>query len=197
MKINTGLLCLAVICGLFISLCNISCKKNQEAPVPTDNSASSLGDINVITELEQIIEKEDGSGVPEALLFKVTVENAESVGSDEMGVNFIYDMAVPTGEKTYLREDPTDVNSSFKSDENGPIFYDVVSQQSDRLEDWGPVADNIREFYVVLPESTYSIKYHIEVEIAGGEQELGLNESPMVEVGDIMAQGGLITELPE
>ncbi|MCX6645277.1 MAG: hypothetical protein NTY09_02810 [bacterium] len=195
MKIR--LLCAAVITGILIGLCFLSCNKNQEEPDLTGDSASSLGNINVNTELEQIIEKEDGSGVPEALLFKVTVENADSVGTDEMGVNFVYDMTVPTGETTYLRENPTDESSGFKSDENGPILFDVVSQQTDRLEDWGPVAENVREFYVILPENAYSIRYHIEVEIPTSEQELVLYDSPKVEVGDIMEQGGLIQELPE
>lgn len=188
----------ALILNIMLTVIPLTaCTNKQPEPVVTGEETTPLGNINVITELEEIVESEDGSNVPEALLFHVEVENAESMGTNLMGVAFVYETVVPTGEKTYMLEYPTDEESGYISDENGPILYEVVEQRPDRLEDWGPIAENVRQFYVILPENAFSIKYHVEVIVPTGEQEVILYDSPMVTVGDIMEQGGLIQEIGE
>jgi hypothetical protein len=186
-----------IITALFI-ITNImvwGCKKEQ--PVQVSQSTINAEQIQVTTELEEIIDAEDVGATPEALLFKVEMQNAASLGSEVIGVSFVYETIKSTGEKTYLRENPEDENSGFVSDESGPILYDVVENVPDRLDDWGPANENIRHFYVIMPENSYSITYHVEVNIPTGEEQLIINAGSTVTVGDILSQGGLITEIPE
>lgn len=197
MRKSYGRALILIILNLVIVLPFASCQNSEPEQEIIGDSETSLSNINVITDLEEIIESEDGSGAPEALLFNVEIENAESTGSDVIGVKFVYDATISTGETTYIREDPQDVNSAFVSDENGPILYDVVSHQTDLLEDWGPIEENVRQFYVILPDNTYSLIFHVELEIPTGEQELVLSDVPKIEFDSILQQGGLIQELPE
>lgn len=176
----------------------VSC--NQPEPEPADPAPAAPEipqNIEIHVELQETLASPTGGLTPEALLFRVVVENTESISADSMGINFIYETIVPTGEKTFLLVDPYNPDSGYVSEGGFPVLYDVVETAMGRLEDWGAVDENTRQFYVTPPSDAFSIVYHVEVMITSEDQEIVFFESPSVNIGDILAQGGVITELRE
>ncbi|MCK4720892.1 hypothetical protein KAU08_09540 [bacterium] len=176
----------------------ISCDQPEPVPAPVDPTplAPDISqNIEIHVELQETLASPAGGLTPEALLFSVVVENTESISADSMGINFIYETFIPTGEKTFLLVDPYNPDSGYVSEGGFPVLFDVVETAMGRLEDWAGVDENTRQFYVTPPSDAFSIVYHVEVMITSEDREVVFFESPTVSVGDILAQGGVITEL--
>lgn len=185
---------------LLVSILMVLVSCDQPVPEPADPAPAAPAipqNIEIHVELQETLASSTGGLTPEALLFGVVVENTESISADSMGVNFIYETIVPTGEKTFLLIDPYNENSGYVSEGGMPVLFDVVEIAMGRLEDWGAVDENTRQFYVTPPSDSFSMKYHVEVMITSEDQEIVFFESPTVNIGDILAQGGVITELRE
>lgn len=178
----------------------ISCDQPEPEPEPVDPTPAAPvipQKIEIHVELQETLASSTGGLTPEALLFRVVVENTESISADSMGINFIYETTIPTGEKTFLLVDPYNPDSEYVSEGGFPVLFDVTEIAMGRLEDWGRVDENTRQFYVTPPSDTFSMVYHVEVMITSEDQEIVFFESPTVNIGDILAQGGVITELIE
>jgi len=165
-----------------------------------DGSANSAAPVVMQEPLNITIDEEiDSSGEPPLHLYTVNIENLQAAPDEEVGINFVYEITQPTGEATYLLNDPTDPSSGVKSDENGPIIYRVVETVEKRVEDWGDPSLTQRVFMVDMPQTAYKIRYWVEVvrRRTSDVTEKELMDVPYISADDMIMQGGQIMTIPE
>ena len=165
-----------------------------------NGTANSTAPVGLQEPLNITVDEEiDSSGEPPLHLYTVNIENLQAAPDEEVGINFVYEITQPTGEATYLLNDPTDPSSGVKSDENGPIIYRVVETVEKRVEDWGDPSLTQRVFMVDMPQTAYKIRYWVEVvrRRTSDVTEKELMDVPYISADDMIMQGGQIMTIPE
>jgi len=177
----------------------------NEDPMPevTDEPVTqpeSLADkVSVSIELTQYLEADqittdDGEvlDVPASMLFTAHAINPITPPGEKYSVNMVYKALLPTGLKTYMLIDPMNPDSGYVSDDNGPITYNVVSGEEERLENYATEPDSTMQFYIEQPMDAVSVEYWAEIVIQSDLGETVLTSYPYVLIDDVSAQGGPI-----
>lgn len=128
----------------------------------------------------------------EAILFSVAIENSEILGDIVYGVNLHYEALVKTGMESYVREDPSDENSPFISNEHGPVLFNIVEPYVGVIESFGDIRNNVIFFDVPPPDGVVSVNYWAEIVIPGGVETGAIMDIPYVTADQVMLQGGLL-----
>jgi len=149
----------------------------------------------VIT-IEESIDRND---TPPLMLYDVNVENLVVSGDEEVGIHFVYEITQPTGEATYLLNDPTDPSQGVHSDGDDAIIYRIVETVEKRIEDWGDPSQTQRIFIIEAPDLAYKIRYWVEVVTRRTSEitETEIMDVPYITVNDMIMQGGQILTIPE
>ncbi len=152
--------------------------------------------VELTDDIEPIFDEELGMNYPRMLVFNVDVEYENLPETGQLGIHFNYEETIPTGEFTYLREDPRDPTSPLRQDENGDILFAVVETEQKTIESWDDFSNTIRQFSPMVSENAMSFRYWVDVVISktGGEGEEIWVEIPYATIGDVVMQGGVITD---
>jgi len=161
------------------------------APVEPVQTAQPL----IIT----IDESVDRTEEPPLHLYLVTVENLTVSPDEEVGIHFVYELTQPTGEATYLLNDPMDPDSGVVTDANGEVIYRIVETVEKRIEDWGNPEQTQRSYVVEFPSTVYKIRYWVEVVTRRMSEieEKEIMDVPYITVDEMIMQGGQIQYIPE
>jgi len=174
--------------------------ENEEPVViETEPLSGEAGeDVVVNIELEDVIdwsEEEDiDVDIPDSLIYSVDVENIKPGSGDMLGVNFVYQALVPTGEETYVLRNPRDPDSGYVENEDGPVLHDVMEVLGGRIESLEDIELTHRTFDVTRPENTSLMKYWVEVyflKSTGHGEEVFVDEPYITEM-EVEEQGGII-----
>jgi len=173
---------------------------SETQPTSPDEPANTATPEGQQVPLNITIDEEiDNSGQPPLHLYSVNIENLRAAPDEEVGVIFVYEITQPTGEATYLLNDPSDPSSGVKSDENGPIIYRIVETVEKRVEDWGDPSQTQRAFMVEMPQTAYKIRYWVEVvqRRTSDITEKEIMDIPYISANDMIMQGGQLMTIPE
>jgi len=192
-----------VILALLSTACASRRPEGSEAQ-PVAETPEAQGEapkeIQVNIQLEDVIqwdqEEETQWEIPDSLIFTVEVENVDTEDAEALGVNFVYEALIPSGETTYMLADPQDPEGGYRRDENGrPILYKVMDTLSGKVESLEDVESTRRTFDITRPEGTCALRYWAEVYLlkSTGHEEKVFVDTPYVTGDDLQAQGGIIS----
>jgi len=176
------------------------CPKPQSSGSPSGDTRSA-GETQTVAQAPPLIITVERMKDESALgldIYVVEVQNLDVPDEQSVGVHFVYDANVPTGEATFLYEDPVDPSKGYKKDANGPIVYRVVETVTKRVESWGKPDEYVRSFSIEIPKNALNMKYWVEVVTrqVGGEGTEVFNDVPYATMSEVVVQGGPITEIP-
>jgi hypothetical protein len=205
MKIKTLRIAQIIFITGLTALLSISCTSSQppaeeepEVIETTTAPAESNSDLVVDINLEDVIDWTEGEEteveIPESLIYSVDVENVDPESAEKLGVNFVYEALVPTGEDTYVLKDPQNPEAGYVEDENGPVLHQVMEVIGGRIESLEDIALTHRTFDVTRPEDTYRLRYWAEVYLlkSTGQGEEVFVEAPYITEAEVEEQGGVI-----
>lgn len=173
----------------------------QEALEATETTTSPeeiSSDPIVSINLEDVIDWTEGTetdvDIPESLIYSVDVENIDPESADKLGVNFVYEALIPTGEDTYVMKDPENPDAGYVEDEHGPMLHQVMEVVSGRIESLEDIELTHRTFDVTRPDDTYRINYWVEVYLlkSTGHGEEVFVDAPYITEAEVTEQGGII-----
>ena len=137
---------------------------------------------------------------PESLMVTLTVDNPQAGAEGTYPANFVYEVLAPTGDITYLEENPANPESTLRRDEQGPIAFHVVSLSETKELDNTAVGSTASVlFYLIPPRETYLIRYWVEVWspvlgrfVTGGDGIVDFARLPWCTEEEVEHQSGII-----
>ena len=173
----------------------------EEEPESIETTASPEelnSDLIVSINLEDVIDWTEGEEtdveIPESLIYSVDVENIDPEAADKLGVNFVYEALVPTGEDTYVLKEPGNPAAGYVEDEQGPMLHQIMEVVSGRIESLEDIELTHRTFDVTRPSDTFRINYWVEVYLmkSTGHGEEVFVDGPYITEAEVNEQGGIV-----
>jgi len=208
MKNNPLIRIIFIIAIMSISLLMTACPKpaepvideNEQVPVVPDEQDTAESEITATVELMDVIDwsevGDDSAGMEPTYLFNVKLHNVDPTKGEMLGVDFLYMAHIPTGETSYVLNDPSNPESGWVSDSSEPIPHEVTDTFIGRVDSLDSITSTERVFDIIKPDGAVSLEYWVEVytvsSISHGEEVI--EEGNFVTMDVIDAQGGTVSE---
>lgn len=208
MKNNPLIRIFFMIVVVSVSLLMTACPKpagtsvteNEQVPAVPDEQNTEESEITATVELMDVIDwsevGDDSAGMAPTYLFSVKLHNVAPTMGEMLGVDFLYKAHIPTGETSYVLNDPSNPESGWVSDSSEPIPHDVTDTFIGRVDSLDSITSTERVFDIIKPDGAVSIEYWVEVytvsSMSHGEEVI--EEGNFVAMDVIDAQGGTVSE---